>query len=55
MDGWLDSRCVLRDSMTEYRRSRGAGDCVGILATSTSQRPGGTKLIGAWVLTEEAL
>jgi hypothetical protein len=49
-------RCVLRESMTEYRRSRGAlATGSGFLATSTSQRPGGTKLIGEWVLTEEAL
>jgi hypothetical protein len=27
----------------------------GFLATSASQLPGGTKLIGAWVLTEEGL
>jgi hypothetical protein len=27
----------------------------GFLATSTSQRPDGTKLIGAWLLTEEVL
>ena len=39
----------------QYRRSWGDCDSVGIPCDIDQKRRGGTKLIGAWVLTEEGL